>query len=282
MTVTMLEKSKIGPRRSREAGHLMAGVMVMLALMLIFSTVIFQSWDQLLRRDNEAEMIFRAEEYSRAILRYRKAHSAPPVKLEQLLEPGPRAQYFLRRLYKDPLVKDGRWGLLYVGGNGQIVDPNGLHIGANAGMQGNVDQARVEQALRDAAGGIDVRRSAQSGTGQMALESEVAGGRQFAGLTIAGVKTLCTDEPFRIIDGHWTCCSPRSRARERGASAAARYRESAAPPTTRSAPGWVAEDAATEAVSDAAVGADRGSTRRAGAAHVIYSPLHLNSVATRR
>jgi hypothetical protein len=179
----------------------MAGVMVMLALMLIFSTVIFQSWDEVLRRDNEAEMIFRAEEYSRAILRYRKAHSAPPVKLEQLLEPGPRAQYFLRRLYTDPLVKDGRWGLLYVGGNGEIVDPNGLHIGANAGLQGNVDQARVEQALRDAAGGIDVRRSAQSGTGQMALESEVAGGRQFAGLTIAGVKTLCTDEPFRVIDG---------------------------------------------------------------------------------
>jgi len=179
----------------------MAGVLVLLALMLIFSTVIFQNWEDVIRRDNEAEMIFRAQEYSRAILRYKKSNATPPVKLEQLLEPGPKAQYFLRRLYTDPLVKDGKWGLLYIGPNQEILDPNAAQIGENAGQRGNVDQERVDEVLRQMAGGTNIHSLAQGELGQSALESEVAGGRMFPGMQIAGVKTLCRDEPFRIYNG---------------------------------------------------------------------------------
>ena len=42
-----------------EKGHLMAGLLVLLAIMLIFSTVVFQDWQDLAHRENEAEMIFR-------------------------------------------------------------------------------------------------------------------------------------------------------------------------------------------------------------------------------
>jgi type II secretory pathway pseudopilin PulG len=185
-----------------QRGHLMAGVMVLLAIMLIFSTIIFQYWEDVLRRDNEAEMMFRAQEIARAVARYRKDHAAPPVKLEQLMDPGPKGQYYLRRLYTDPLVRDGKWGLLYAGPGGEVIDPNALHIGENAGfVPGGVDRERVKQAIIDAAGGIDPEQAAQTPQGQMALESEVAGGRQFPGLTIAGVKTLSTDDPFRVYKG---------------------------------------------------------------------------------
>jgi hypothetical protein len=198
----MKRRNKSGVRDHRQRGHLMAGVMVLLAIMLIFSTIIFQSWEDVLRRDNEAEMIFRAEEIVRAIARFRKDHAAPPVKLEQLMEPGPKAQYYLRRLYKDPLVRDGKWGLLYAGAGGQIVDPNALHIGENAGLSGigNVDPERVERALRDITG-VDPSQTAQTPLGLSALETEAAGGRQFAGLPIAGVKSLCMDDAFRIYKG---------------------------------------------------------------------------------
>ena len=101
----------------------MAGLLVLLAIMLIFSTVVFQDWQDLAHRENEAEMIFRAQEISRAILRYRKDQGKAPDKLEQLMEPGSRAQYFMRRPYTDPLVEDGTWGLLYLGPGNQIIDP---------------------------------------------------------------------------------------------------------------------------------------------------------------
>jgi hypothetical protein len=183
----------------------MAGVMVLLAIMLIFSTVAFQSWDEVARRDNEAEMIFRAEEIVRAIQRYRKDRGVPPAKLEDLLEPGSRGQYFIRQLYTDPLVKDGKWGLLYVGPGNVIIDPN-------------APQKHFTEEELDALG-VDERARARKrlaaegerpGTNPPVLQpltdptlgSAAGGGRQYAGLLLAGVRTLCDDLPFRVYKGN--------------------------------------------------------------------------------
>jgi hypothetical protein len=188
----------------------MAGVLVLLAIMLIFSTVVFQSWDEVLRRDNEAEMIFRAEEIVRAMQRYRKDFGAPPEKLEQLLEPGPKAQYYLRRAYTDPLVKNGKWGLLYAGPSGEIIDPNAPMLNLTEGqldLAGISDKARIRKRLE--------RDKSLLGQGQPpgargskfeplrdeGQASEMGGGRQYGGLRLAGVRTLCSDEPFRVYKG---------------------------------------------------------------------------------
>lgn len=182
----------------------MAGVMVLLALMLIFSAIVFQSWEDVLRRDNEAEMVFRAEEIVRAIMRYRKDHQTPPLKLEQLMEPGPRAQYYMRRLYTDPLTEDGRWGMLYLGPNQEIVDPNApialdqLPEGASSARRSLFEDLERDRAARAER---DRRRMQTSPLGGEGLESELAGGRVLHGQPIAGVKSLCKDEPFRIYKG---------------------------------------------------------------------------------
>ena len=111
--------------RKSQRGHLMAGLMAGVAIMLILSTVAFQAWSDVLRRDNEAEMMFRAQDIVRAIQRYRRDHGGSgPLKMELLMEPGPKGQYYLRRLYEDPLVPDGKWGFLHLGPGGQIIDPN--------------------------------------------------------------------------------------------------------------------------------------------------------------
>lgn len=204
----------------------MAGVMVLLALMLIFSTVIFQSWEEVLRRDNEAEMMFRAQDIVRAIQRYKLDRGTTPMKLEDLIEPGQRGQYFLRKLYTDPLVPDGLWGLLYAGPGGELIDPNvetivggelPLDQFGSAALSGDTtDLSRAERrelARRRAAARnrrkIDPRRTgedpfaARSAAGALgSLESQMAGGKQLAGLQISGVKSLCEDDPFRVYKGH--------------------------------------------------------------------------------
>lgn len=161
-----------------QAGYLMVALMTAITVMAILAGVAVQSWTDVLRRENEAEMMFRAQEIARAILRYNR-DKGPLMEFEQLAEPGSRGQYFVRKLYKDPLVRDGKWGLLYGGPDGAIYDPNASAEGAVAAMG---DQAPLETE-----GGI---RPGLSGAP-----------REAVGLPIIGVKSLCKDKPFRVHKG---------------------------------------------------------------------------------
>jgi type II secretory pathway pseudopilin PulG len=166
--------------RSRESGHLMIALVVALTILFIFSMIASRSWQDVVRRDNEAEMMYRAQEIVRAISKFRKANQGLPNKLEELMEPGPKGEYFLRRLYKDPLVRGGKWGLVYAAPNGGVVDPNS----PSADLQ--------PSALGD--------RSVTPTTAKDALTPGL-GGQDATGLPIAGVKCLSKDRPFRVYKG---------------------------------------------------------------------------------
>lgn len=116
----------IGFRRGNrgEAGSFLVVIMVTVAISSIALGAVAQAWSVRLRRDKEEELIFRAQQYVKAILAYRKEHGGQfPTNLEDLFKPGPRQLRYIRRLYKDPLARDGRWGLLYlVPGGRAIVD----------------------------------------------------------------------------------------------------------------------------------------------------------------
>ncbi|HKQ61757.1 MAG TPA: type II secretion system protein [Candidatus Polarisedimenticolaceae bacterium] len=185
--------------RRGERGHLMAGLVAGIAIMIIFTTLAAQAWLEVVRRDNEAEMIFRAQEIVRAIQRYRRDHGGlAPEKLEQLMEPGPRGQYYLRHLYKDPLVPGGKWGLLYVGPGGAILDPSAMaEEGDQAGIGGGIGgllnpPPSPEGQPPNEGGGVQPMKPLQSAFG---------GSGEQAGLRIAGVKSLSKDSPFRYYKG---------------------------------------------------------------------------------
>ncbi len=176
-----------GPARSandgRERGAFIVGVIALLAILLILSGVAAQQWSDALRRDKEQEMIFRAQEMAKGLWRYRKDRGALPTELKMLLEPGSKGQYFVRRLYTDPLVKDGKWGLLYASPQGGVVDPN--------------------SPAPDTSGKITSESMFATGKVVGGLESAMktaSGATELAGLPIAGVKTLCKEKPFRVYN----------------------------------------------------------------------------------
>ncbi len=171
----------MGVRRS-EHGHLMVGLMAAVALMVIFSAVAVQAWEDILRRDLEAEMMFRAQEIVRALRRYEKDQGHPATELKQLMEPGNRRQYFLRRLYKDPLVKGGKWGLLYKTPEGGLLDPN---------LAGVTEDEPIS-------GGSNAPTTGLPGGPTLPTPG---GGQELTGLPIAGVKSLCKDRPFKVYKG---------------------------------------------------------------------------------
>ncbi len=209
-------------RRKSEGGYLMAALAAAVAVMVIFATLAFQAWVDVLRRDNEAEMIFRSQDIVRAIQRYRRDHGGvAPQKLEDLMEPGQKGQYYLRQLWKDPLVPDGKWGLVYVGPAGQIIDPNAPQAetglgGGLGGGRGSIFDRDPGEEEQDGPGGSANQPGGQFGqqggqpgqpqpfrslTGNDSNGDPNAGGRQIAGLPIAGVRTLCEEDPFRVYNG---------------------------------------------------------------------------------
>src|SRR5208283_3074431 len=97
-------------RRRREGGYLLLAILLMVAFMVIAATIEAPLMVQQMKRDREEEMIHRGTEYARAIKKYYKKFGRYPANLEQL--DNTNQMRFLRRRYKDPLTKDGKWKLL--------------------------------------------------------------------------------------------------------------------------------------------------------------------------
>jgi len=140
---------KYGRRKRRDSGHLLLAILLMMALMVIAATYEAPRMVQQLKRDREEEMIHRGTEYARAIKKYYKKFGAYPTSIEQL--ENTNNIRFLRKRYKDPLTKDGKWVLLHytdvaatlatAGGPGVPAAALGTQgqqgFGAPAGQQGS-------------------------------------------------------------------------------------------------------------------------------------------------
>jgi hypothetical protein len=93
------------PRAKRADGYAMAALLLAVAAMTVLMTMAMPVWRHAARREKEAELIFRGEQYARAIgLFQRKFPGAFPPTIDVLVE-----QRFLRKKYKDPMVEDGEF-----------------------------------------------------------------------------------------------------------------------------------------------------------------------------
>ena len=112
--------------KSSEAGHLLLAVMIGITVMAIFLTVAAQQWSTHERRENEKELVFRGNQYTKAIKLYQMEHGgAYPTSLEALMEQGPRRLRYIRKLYRDPMSPDGKWGILLADPSGKgFINPN--------------------------------------------------------------------------------------------------------------------------------------------------------------
>ncbi len=158
----------------------MVALMAGIAIVMILSTVAVQGWSDVVRRDNEAEMIFRAQDIVRALVRFKKDKGRLPNDLKELMEPGQKRQYFLRQLWKDPLVKGGAWQRVYWSPAGGLFDPSGPGVGG---------PPQVGQQSPGPNGNLPA--------GVAGIDKKADGSSEVAGLPIAGVKSRCTEHAFR-------------------------------------------------------------------------------------
>ena len=123
----------------------MAALLVALAVLGVLTSAALPVWRHAAQREREAELIFRGEQYARAVMLYqRRTPGAWPPDVATLVEGR-----FLRRAYRDPMTADGRFRLVL---QSELAAPSG------AGTAGG--------AAEGAAGGeagAGARRSARAG-----------------------------------------------------------------------------------------------------------------------
>jgi hypothetical protein len=115
-------RNRVGrSRRSSQSGYAYLLALFMVLAMLASSVVVIQNGLTQSKRRREEDMIWRGNQYVRAIRLYFHKTGHYPQDL-QALQKGLPQLHFLRQAYKDPMNKtDGAWRFIYVNAAGQII-----------------------------------------------------------------------------------------------------------------------------------------------------------------
>jgi type II secretory pathway pseudopilin PulG len=207
--------SRLGSAAARpaEAGYAMAVLLVAMSISAVLMTVAMPVWKQATRRDKEAELVFRGEQYVRAIrlFQQRAGPGALPPTVNVLVE-----QRFLRHAFKDPITGEDFLVLPGAapasGAETRIQPPGfgtqrgqepGMQRGQGPGMQrGQGPGSVIQQAQSDLKARVDLMAgrkpgsTATSPTGgiEQPRMGAVPGG-------IAGVVSRSRDESLRVYNG---------------------------------------------------------------------------------
>ena len=190
-------KSEIRNPKSAEAGYTLVIFVMVIAVMAIMMAVAVEIISFQMRREREAELIFRGQQYVEAIRLYKQKYGRNPMRLQELWEANPKV---LRRNWKDPITDSEEWGLVFLGQEGrELGGPGGpAGLGGAGGPTGSderrrtgSDEPRSNSPLGDSPLPGDTDGSEESGPG---------GGGERVG-PIVGVHSRSTDAAIKIYEG---------------------------------------------------------------------------------
>ena len=116
-----MPKKKIQPDRLllNQKGFTFIGVLAFLVVAGIALTAASKYWSTVIRREKEKELLFRGNQIKAAITSYydntpKGRVPSYPKNLEELVKDSRflSVTRHLRKVYKDPMTKDGTWGLI--------------------------------------------------------------------------------------------------------------------------------------------------------------------------
>lgn len=131
---------------SHDAGFTLVGLLIAVVVINVTMMVAVTSWVTLDKRAREAELIFRGQAIAGAISCYQQNNAGQPLqRLDQLVETS-----CLRRLYRDPMVKGGKWRILRQEdlANGTIAQLLGLESEQDAGQNAAAPLPGIQVGLQ--------------------------------------------------------------------------------------------------------------------------------------
>lgn len=105
-----------------ESGYALLFMIFLVATLLLLATVANPNVVTQGRREKEEEMIWRGNQYVRAVRLFYRKNGHYPQSLEELTKPNAANVHFLRKAYVEPMnTTDGSWRLIYVSPSGQLI-----------------------------------------------------------------------------------------------------------------------------------------------------------------
>jgi type II secretory pathway pseudopilin PulG len=174
-------------RVSAGDGYAMAALLVGLSIMAVMMTVAMPVWKQMAQREKEAELVFRGQQYARAVGLFQRKNGPGtlPPSIDVLIE-----QRFLRRKYKDPITNDDFQPLLA----GQAVFGGQQPAGTPSTAAARGVGSSTTQPLPSGVG---------SGRANVASATGGVGGTPGRGASggIMGVASKSTEQSIRLYQG---------------------------------------------------------------------------------
>ncbi len=131
---------RAGASRSREGGYALLFVLFLTAVLAVTLARALPQIAMQSQRVREERLIYRGEQYKRAIQLYFRKYKKYPSSIDELEETN--GERFLRRRYKDPITGKDEWRLVHMGSDGRFSDSLVY------------DQEKEETENADAGGGV--------------------------------------------------------------------------------------------------------------------------------
>jgi type II secretory pathway pseudopilin PulG len=177
----MAARGRFDRAYASDHGYAMAALLVTLAVMSVMLTVLLPAWSTQAKRQKEAELVFRGEQYARAIGAFgRKFPNALPPNVDVLVE-----QKFLRKKYKDPMTGED---FVYVGPGSALPGSVGQPVPPRGAGPGTTPPPGARGAAPAPAGRSGAAQSSGPGRGNVTTG-------------VAGVASKSTDTSLRLYNG---------------------------------------------------------------------------------
>jgi type II secretory pathway pseudopilin PulG len=186
------------PRRgfSETGGYAMAALLVGLAVMAVLMSVALPVWRHEMQREKEEELVFRGQQYVRAIRLYQAKTQTLPPSIDVLVQGR-----YIRKKFKDPISGED---FLPIGAAGSLPGQGGQTVpfgrGAQGGQTGQGAQSgQTGQPPRSAGSPATGAGSASRATQPTSAFGITDGGVAAGGMM--GVVSKSKDESIRLYQG---------------------------------------------------------------------------------
>jgi len=178
---------------SNQSGFTLVMFVMVIAIMSIMMGAAVQAVSFQMKREREAELIFRGRQYIEAIRLYKARYGRNPMRLKEIWEADPKV---IRKKWKDPITDSENWGIIFVGQEGR-------GVGRNNNLTGTPGE---ETPFPTGTPGFGGRRGGR-GRGNNGLPPGVSRNEdgELIG-PIAGVHSTSCEDSIRVYEGRSSYC----------------------------------------------------------------------------
>jgi type II secretory pathway pseudopilin PulG len=168
-------------------------LMMVLTILLISLTLAVPDIYTVGQREREEELIFRGNEYARAIMLYHRQFNRFPASVKDLIAKT-NGYRFLRHAYPDPMTRSGKWRFIHANAAGVIIDSKTLTPPATKKPGENPSGGEFQQTAQNLPPNGEQPQQPSSSTS--------SSNNEVKGAFIVGVASTSTKRSIRVWNNH--------------------------------------------------------------------------------